>query len=127
MVLDKEAYEAEMLCLLSDRTTYLPIKGNPTTNYRKELVDLVEEGFKKNIVSKKEKAFLIPIVPRVPVIYYSPKILKDSVCPLEGQLLVASIQLLPGWANILIIFSAFGWEYSLFEGFHSGDQFIARY
>lgn len=57
VILDKEAYSTEMLRLLSNRTMYLPLKGNSTSSYRKELVVLVEEGFQNKIVSKKEKAF----------------------------------------------------------------------
>lgn len=76
--------------LLSDRSTYLPLKGNPTASYKKELVLLVEEGLRKRVISKNEKAFLIPVAPRVPVIYYLPKVHKDPVCP-PGRPIVSGI------------------------------------
>lgn len=79
-----------MLRLLSDQATYVPLRGNSTFKFKKELIALVEEGFCKNVVSNKEKSFLIPVAPRVPVIYYLPKVHKDPVHP-PGRPIISGI------------------------------------
>lgn len=42
-------------------------------------MSLVNEGFNKNLLTKKEKLFLVPVAPSVPVIYYLPMVHKDRL------------------------------------------------
>lgn len=92
MILDSEAYKSEMSRLLSDRDTYVPLAGNPTAKFKKERVSLVEEGYQEKIFSKKEKSFLVPAAPWVPVIYYLPSVQKDPVHP-PGRPIISGINL----------------------------------
>lgn len=87
VILDTEAYKAEMSHLLSDSDTYVSLTGNPMVRFKKELV---EEGFRKKILSKKEKLFLVLVAPRVLVIYYLPKEHKDPV-HLPGRSIISGI------------------------------------
>lgn len=77
VILDKEAYTSEMRRILSDTETYLPLLYDPTAKYKRELEKLIDKGFSKDLINKKEKAFLVPMAPRIPVIYFLPKILKS--------------------------------------------------
>lgn len=90
VVLDKANYLKEMYRLLSDTDTYSVIPNDPTTIYKKELLHLVNEGFSLGILNKKEKSFLVPLAPRIPTIYYLPKVHKDPVNP-PGRPIVSGI------------------------------------
>lgn len=82
VVLDKDTYIQEMKRLLDDHTTYSLLPGDPTSNYKKALIEIVDKGFALNILNKKEKDFLVPLAPRIPIIYQLPKIHKDPINPL---------------------------------------------
>lgn len=81
VILDKTHYTDELSRLTSDRFTYAPLPSNPTVKFRKELSALMDCGFQQGILNKKEKAYLIPVMPRVPVMYYLPKIHKNPTKP----------------------------------------------
>ena len=81
VILDKEAYLQEMYRLLGDNTTYIILPGDPTSKYKKALTALIKEGSALNILNKKEAEYLVPLAPRIPVIYYLPKVHKDVVNP----------------------------------------------
>lgn len=82
--MDKTDYIAEMYRILSDQDTYTEIPMNPTNRFKKDLVALVNRGYDRQILNKKEKAFLIPTAPRIPIIYQLPKIHKDPLHHQEG-------------------------------------------
>ena len=90
VVLNKVDYLAEMHRIVSDSDTYTRLPLNPENRYKKSLVKLVNKGFRLNILNKKEKAFLVPKAPRVPIMYYLPKVNKDPVCP-PGRPIVSGI------------------------------------
>ena len=90
VILDKSQYVEEMNRQLSDSSTYTPLPSNPTVKYRKLLSNLVDQGLHKGILNKKEHAHLIPITPRVPVIYYLPKLHKSLVKP-PGRPIISGI------------------------------------
>ena len=76
--------------LLEDRTTYAILPNDPTTKYKKLLVDIVKEGSSLQILNKKELDFLVPLAPRVPIIYYLPKVHKNPTNP-PGRPIVSGI------------------------------------
>lgn len=51
---------------------------------------LIDDGFQLGILNKKEKAYLVPSVLRVPVIYYLPKIHKNLSKP-PGRPIISGI------------------------------------
>lgn len=79
VVLDKEDYIAEMNRFLDHQTTYWVLLKDPTVEYKQALTAFVNEGFSLNILNQKEREFLVPLTPRIPVIYYLPKIHKNPV------------------------------------------------
>lgn len=47
----------EMRRILSDADTYIPLAHNPTAKFKKELTTIVEAGFNKLLLNKKERSF----------------------------------------------------------------------
>lgn len=68
VILDKSDYHAEMTRIISDLDTYLRLAKNPALDYKKTLADLVDTGSQLGILDKKEKSYLVPVVPRIPII-----------------------------------------------------------
>lgn len=58
--------------------------------YKKILVDLVDTGSQLGILDKKEKHFLIPVAPRISIIYYLPKVHKSVTQP-PGRPIISGI------------------------------------
>lgn len=85
IVMNKSDYISEMPRILSDQDTYAELPSNPTNGYKRDLTTLVKKGFDRQILNKKEKAYLIPTAPRIPIIYHLPKIHKDP-CTHQGDL-----------------------------------------
>lgn len=54
------------------------------------MITLVDKGVKAHILDKKEKAFLIPMAPRIPTMYYLPKNTKMLTIP-PGRPIVSGI------------------------------------
>lgn len=99
MVLDKFDFEKEMYNILSDTDTYKELTTNRTSMYKSQLVALINKGFDKCILNRKEKECLIPHIPRIPTIYYLPKVHKNPMCP-PGRPIVSGIDLVTsriGW------------------------------
>lgn len=90
VILDKSDYHGEMTRILSDTETYCRLSKNPTSEYKKILVDLVDSGFQLGILDKKEKNYLVPVVPRIPIIYYLPKVHKNVTHP-PGRPIISGI------------------------------------
>lgn len=82
MILDKTDYHNEMFRLLNDVNTYSQFQRDPTTSYKKEFAELVEKELGMGILEKKERAYLVPLAPRIFVMYYLPKVHKDPIHPL---------------------------------------------
>lgn len=92
VVQTKEVYKVELKRQLEDKETYIPLKSNPTRNYKNELEKLVNKGIKKGLLNKKESIYLVPITCRIPINKYTvPKIHKDSINP-PGYPIVNGIQ-----------------------------------
>lgn len=80
--------------MLQDQNTYRQLSKDPTTIYKEQSKSLVEyRGYRANILTKKEKRYLIPSVCRIPVIYTLSKIHKDDQAPL-GRPIVNRIGLI---------------------------------
>lgn len=90
LILNKADYLTEMNRLLSDITTYTKLANNPTVKFKKELKSLINEGFSLGILNKKEKTHLLPSAPRIPVIYYLPKVHKSTTNP-PGRPIISGI------------------------------------
>lgn len=74
VLLDKQDYIVEMNRLLSDMNTYIPLNKDTNLCYKKRLIELIRYSCESKILNKKEKEYLIPSSPRIPIIYYLPKI-----------------------------------------------------
>lgn len=68
--------------MLADDVTYEELERDPTLSYRNDLNNLVDYGFYKGVLNKKETFFLVPSYSRVPTIYTPPKVYKDPLNPL---------------------------------------------
>lgn len=81
VILNKDDYMHEMYRILGDDTTYTLLLSNPNEKYRSTLETIVTRGYDSNILNKKEKVFLLPKAPRIPIIHYLPKVHKSLTCP----------------------------------------------
>lgn len=77
VIIDKGDYNEEMEIILSDHETYKKLHLDPTNNYHKALENLLLTAKEKNILSDKEFDYFNVSFPRIPVIYYLPKVHKD--------------------------------------------------
>lgn len=68
--------------LLSENNTYTILKKDPTYLCKKILLSLIQDGFRKGLINKKEREYLIPLAPRMSFIYYLPKIHKNPCRPI---------------------------------------------
>lgn len=90
VVMQASAYKEEALRQLSDRDTYLVLKGDPTDAFKKELSSLLDKGVSAGILSTKDKEMLIPEFPFMPIFHHLPKVHK-GFSPLTGRPIVAGI------------------------------------
>lgn len=67
VIFDNADYQQEMCRILSDHEIYSELPNNPTSKYKRDLSDFIVKGFDEQI-KKKEKAYLIPLAPRIPTI-----------------------------------------------------------
>lgn len=81
VILSKEYYQSEMVRLLSDHDTYRVLSKDPMLLYKVELHAIIEDGKDQKILNKKEAMYLDPLFCRTPIIYFLPKIHKDTVNP----------------------------------------------
>lgn len=102
VVLDADLYKKEALRQLSDTTTYLKLKGDPTTPFKNELSTLLDRAVAVGIFSSNDKEALIPSFPVMPIFHYLPKLHK-GLTPLTGRPIVAGIgflnELLGQWVD----------------------------
>lgn len=81
VVMDKTYYHSQLLDMLQDENTYQQLDKDPTNKYREDLFNLVDYGFYKRVITKKEKIYLCPSFNRIPTIYTVPKIHKNPERP----------------------------------------------
>lgn len=92
VILDKSDYHSEMTRILSDTETYSLLPKNPTLDFKKTLIDLINTGSQLGILDKNEKSYLIPVAPLIPIIYYLPKVHKSVTQP-PGRPIISGINL----------------------------------
>jgi len=68
--------------MLSDDKTYTKLNGDPTANYKRKLVALLNNLLKANKIDENQKRFLYPTAEVTPRLYCTPKIHKTG-CPLR--------------------------------------------
>lgn len=81
VVLSLDQYKGEMNRLLEVSDTYRLLTSNPSKSVREELERIIRYGIDNQLLSKNEAEYLIPTVSKIPVIYYLPKIHKNSINP----------------------------------------------
>lgn len=91
VVLSLQQYKDEMNRILSDNSTYHTLSADPSKVFKKELDLIIKQGVDNKFLNKQEAKYLIPTVSRIPVIYYLPKIHKDSSNP-PGRPIVSGIE-----------------------------------
>ena len=90
VVMDSCLYRSEAIRQLSDTSTYTCLKSNPTMEFTKDLVSLLDRGVAAGIFSEADSKMFIPAYPIMPVFHHLPKIHKGLV-PLTGRPIVAGI------------------------------------
>lgn len=80
-VLDKGLYILENKKLLADVNTYLPIKLDPTSQFKAELTKLISEGVRIGVLTAKEASFLLVEHPQIPIFHSLPKLHKGGFPP----------------------------------------------
>ncbi len=84
VVLHKKDYDSKCQDLLKDKKTYKPIGYNPTSGYRKRVVDFVNELESQGTIDTQFKYKLLPpSEPNVPAFYGLPKIHKKEPIPVR--------------------------------------------
>lgn len=81
VILKKDFYLNQLNEMLNDTSTYTKLDRDPSLQYEKNLECLVEMGYRKRVLTDREKKYLIPSNSRTPTIYTLPKIHKDTMCP----------------------------------------------
>lgn len=100
VILDRKDYMQEMYRIIGDVETYTPLPSNPNDRYKGILEKIVMKGFDCDILNKKEKAFLVPKAPKIPILYYLPKVHKSLTCPLGRPIVSGIDSVTSGWASI---------------------------
>ena len=90
VILKRADYYGEIDRLLSATDTYLPLSGDPLGKLKLELSLWVEDGKVQSILTEKGAHYLVPKVPRTPVLYIVPKIHKNKTHP-PGRPIISGI------------------------------------
>uniref|UniRef100_A0A803K2I9 Reverse transcriptase domain-containing protein n=1 Tax=Xenopus tropicalis TaxID=8364 RepID=A0A803K2I9_XENTR len=90
VVLDSETYKNEAMRQLNDNSTYQPLSTDPTIEFTKNLVELVNDAYKSGLFNERIRDYLIPTSPRVPLFHHLPKVHKSERPPL-GRPIVSGI------------------------------------
>lgn len=129
VILDKTDYHGEMMRILSDSDTYCRLSGNPTTEYKKTLVELIDTGSQLGILDKKEKHYLVPVAPRIPIMYYLPKVHKNATHP-PGCPIISGINFVTSrigkYIDFFLQFFSPGYSF-VFEGYQRHYSKITRH
>ena len=78
VVMNKSDYNTKMNKLLEDRTTYLPLKKDPTKTIKNQLVDLLKKWKQQQRISDRLYFQLYPTAEIIPKLYGLPKIHKKD-------------------------------------------------
>ena len=78
VVMNRKDYNSKMNKLLEDRTTYLPLKKDPTKSVKNQLVDLLKKWKQQHMISDKLYYKLYPTAEITPKLYGLPKIHKKD-------------------------------------------------
>lgn len=81
VVLSKTYYNNEMEKMLADYNTYVLLSKDPMLQFKEELHYLIARGKHIGVLSVKEASYLDPFFCRTPIIYFLPKIHKNSTHP----------------------------------------------
>ena len=79
VAMDKQDYTQKINSILKERSTYKVLKRDPTTTLQQKNNVLVENLFKEEVITLKEKNSLTQRVATAPRIYGLPKIYKDNM------------------------------------------------
>ncbi|CAH2300697.1 Hypothetical predicted protein, partial [Pelobates cultripes] len=90
VILSKDQYENEAYKQLNDVNTYIKLSNNPTPEMTSKLQMYLEEGKRSGILNKNELIYINIQHPRIPVIYFLPKIHKSLINP-PGRPIVSGI------------------------------------
>ena len=90
VLLTKDNYYGEIHRLLADVDTYHLLPGDPLTKLKAEMTSWVNDGASRSLLTKKEALYLVPKVPRTPVLYILPKIHKNRTNP-PGRPIISGI------------------------------------
>lgn len=60
VILNKEFYHLHLLEMLADEDTYTRLAEDPTVSNRGDLVNLVDYGYDKRVLTNEEKQYLVP-------------------------------------------------------------------
>ncbi|XP_077113081.1 uncharacterized protein LOC143768273 [Ranitomeya variabilis] len=90
VVWPQHMYEKEAYRQLRDKKTYLRLDRNPLVAYSAELQIILQEAFDNGVIPKKVLDGLLTRSPKIPTIYFTPKIHKDPVSP-PGRPIVSGI------------------------------------
>ncbi|XP_054272548.1 uncharacterized protein LOC128992830 [Macrosteles quadrilineatus] len=88
VIMNKSDYVSEIQRQLSDSSTYLLLKEDPTIKYTAELKEIIYKHSKSNNISPETTNLLIPEEPICPKIYILPKIHK-GITPPPGRPIVS--------------------------------------
>ena len=81
VILKKDFYLNQLQEMLEDSDTYNKLEKDPSNQYEENLKCLVEMGYRKGVLTSREKKYLVPSSNRTPTIYTLPKIHKDTLNP----------------------------------------------
>ncbi|XP_073508111.1 uncharacterized protein [Phyllobates terribilis] len=87
----KEKYEREAYKQLKDRDTYLKVQNNPLPSFSAELEMILYEAFSQGIIPKKVYEGLLVKFPKIPTIYFIPKVHKNPLEP-PGRPIVSGLE-----------------------------------
>lgn len=86
----RKDYLTEANRILSDNDYYSTLTFNPITDYQKEYINLINEASNNNVITDKEKHFLVTRNPNTAIYYHLPKIHKDPLNP-PGRPIISGI------------------------------------
>ncbi|CAJ0934562.1 unnamed protein product [Ranitomeya imitator] len=88
VIMDHKKYKEMCLKILTDTTTYGPIRGDITESLSAELNILLSEAYSLGLISKRERDFMVQKTPTTPVFYALPKV-HEGFSPLKGRPIVS--------------------------------------
>ncbi|XP_053568137.1 proto-oncogene tyrosine-protein kinase ROS [Bombina bombina] len=90
VVLNKTDYVNEALRQLNNVEDYIPLDRDPTTTFKKDLLDILDDGLEEGHYDQKTFEFLVVDHPVVPIFHHLPKVHK-SLTEVRGRPIVNGI------------------------------------